>query len=198
MRLLAASPGPFQAFLISQTLAGGWRRGAPIAFAPLIADAPIIVLTLLLLKQMPPFFLRGVSLAGGVFVLYLAWGLWRGWRAGAGQLKIDEKAPAGGGLWRGVLTNFLSPGPYVFWAFVLGPILLSAWQESPLSAAAFLFGFYGLAVGGSLGIAGLFHQAHRFGPRVVRGMLLASIVILVVFAGVLVSEAVIGYTAHGR
>ena len=24
------APGPFQAFLISESLAGGWRRGAPV------------------------------------------------------------------------------------------------------------------------------------------------------------------------
>ena len=35
----ATVPGPFQAFLISESLAGGWRRGAPIAFAPLISTS---------------------------------------------------------------------------------------------------------------------------------------------------------------
>ncbi|MBI3362986.1 MAG: LysE family transporter [Chloroflexi bacterium] len=188
----AAAPGSFQAFVISQTLAGGWRRAAPIALAPLITDGPIILLTQILLGQVPPIFVRGISLVGGLFVIYLAWGLWRGWRAGAGQANGGNTATANGGLWRGVLMNFLSPGPYTFWAFVAGPILLSAWRESPSSAASFVLGFYVLMIATLLMVAGLFHQARRLGPMVVRGMLLASIVILVVFAGILLRQGVSG------
>ena len=44
--------------------------------APLVSDLPIVLLALLLLEHLPPLFLRGVSLVGGLFVLYLAWGMW--------------------------------------------------------------------------------------------------------------------------
>ena len=176
-----SSPGPLQTLVISQSLAGGWRRGAIVALAPLITDAPIVLLMLLALKQMPPLALRGLYFGGGLFVLYLAGGLWRQWRAGAGR--AAEGAPnAPGGLRQAVLTNFLSPVPYTFWALVNGPILLGALRESVWHGAAFLIGFYGVLVGGYVALAGVFHLARRLGPAVVRGLLLASVVILAVFA----------------
>src|SRR5512142_380833 len=69
----AASPGPYQAFLIGQALKNGWRRTLPAALAPLITDGPIIALMLLVLTRMPGSILRIIQLAGGLFVLYLAW-----------------------------------------------------------------------------------------------------------------------------
>ena len=176
----AAAPGPFQAFLISESLAGGWRRGAAVAVAPLVSDLPIVLLALLLLEQLPPLFLRGVSVMGGLFVLYLAWGLWARWRAGAGHVEASQGGE-GGGLRRGALVNVLGPGPYLFWTLALGPVLLAALRASPLHGGAFVLGFYGVFIGGLLGLVGLFHQARRLGPRVVRALLLVSIVILVVF-----------------
>src|SRR5512136_2858584 len=76
----AATPGSLQTLLISETLLGGFKRGARITLAPLITDAPIIVAVLLILNQVPPVALRVLSIAGGLFVLYLAWGLLRQWR----------------------------------------------------------------------------------------------------------------------
>jgi threonine/homoserine/homoserine lactone efflux protein len=187
----AAAPGPFQAFLVSESLAGGWRRGAIVALAPLVSDLPIILLALLLLEQLPPLFLRVVSLAGGLFVLYLAWGSWTQWRAGEGQAS-EYPGSAGGGLRRAAIINVLGPGPYLFWTLVLGPILLSALRDSPLYGGVFVLGFYGLFVGGLLGLVGLFHQARRLGPRVVRALLLVSILILVVFAAGLLREGLLG------
>lgn len=49
-----ASPGPFQAFIISRTIHNGWQRALPAVLAPLISDGPIIALMVLVLTQMPP------------------------------------------------------------------------------------------------------------------------------------------------
>ena len=65
----AAQPGPFQAYLISQTLSNGWRRTLPAALAPLISDGPIIVLTLVVLSHVPVWFQRFLYIAGGLFIL---------------------------------------------------------------------------------------------------------------------------------
>jgi threonine/homoserine/homoserine lactone efflux protein len=186
-----ASPGPFQTFMISESLAGGFRRAAPIAFAPLITDLPIILFSLFVLNLLPPDFLRIISLAGGLFVFYLAWGLWRNWRAGAG-LSLDQPVTPSHGLWKGVLVNFLSPGPYLFWGLVNGPILLEALQQSALHAAAFLVGFYGVFISFMLGLALVFSQARRLGPRMVRALLLVSIIILVIFGAILIKEGIWG------
>ena len=187
----AASPGPFQTYLISESLSGGWRRGAPLAFAPLITDLPIILFSLFILNQMPPYFLRIISLAGGLFVFYLAWGLWRSWRQSAGMEEFEPARP-GSSLPRGVIVNFLSPGPYLYWGLITGPILLSALKQSALDAASFLVGFYGIFILCLLGLAYLFSQARRLGPRVVRALLLVSILILVVFGGLLIWKAFTG------
>jgi len=185
------SPGPFQTFLVSESLAGGWRRGAPVAFAPLFTDLPIILFSLFVLNLLPSYFIRIISLAGGLFVLYLAWGLWRSWRAGADQT-IDQPPAPSHGLRKGVLVNFLSPGPYLFWGLVNGPILLDALHQSAFHAVAFLVGFYGVFISFMLGLAFLFAQTRRLGPRVVHALLLISIIILVIFGMILIKKGIWG------
>ncbi|HUV27695.1 MAG TPA: hypothetical protein VMW34_10045, partial [Anaerolineales bacterium] len=68
------------------------------------------------------------------------------------------------------------------------PILLAAGQQSITYGAAFLIGFYGIMILSLLGIAVLISQARRLGPKVVRALLLLSIVILVIFAGILIIQ----------
>jgi threonine/homoserine/homoserine lactone efflux protein len=190
----AASPGPMQTFLISETLIGGFKRSFPIAFAPLATDLPIVVLILVVLKQLPPGATRLLSLVGGLYVLYLAWGLWRQWRAGAGRQ--FEAAVDMAGPWailrRAVVMNFLNPNPYLFWGLVGGPILLGALEQSALHAGAFLIGMYGVFIGLQIGMIAVFHYARRLGARIVRGMLLVSIGVLALFGGVLVVRGVTG------
>jgi threonine/homoserine/homoserine lactone efflux protein len=187
----ALTPGSFQTYLISESLAGGWRRGAPVAFAPLISDLPIILLSLFVLNQLPENFLNVISLAGGVFALYLAWRLWGNWRKGD-ELEDTRSEISRGSLRRGVIANFLTPGPYLFWALVSGPILLTALRQSIAFGAAFILGFYGVFILSLLGIALIFSQARRLGPRVVHILLLVSIIILVIFAGLLIRQGIFG------
>ena len=188
----AASPGPFQAYLVAQTLAHGGRRTFPIAFAPLLSDAPIVIVILLLLDRLPAAFLRFINLAGGLFLLYLVWGLWRAWRVRPADLAAAQPDLPAGGLWpglgRGVLINALSPGPYIFWSLVNGPLLLAAWRQAPLQAVLFLASFYGVFIGGNLALIGVVQQARRLGPRFTRGLTLVSIVALLLFALVLLSR----------
>ncbi len=68
----AATPGPFQAFLLSQSARIGWRRTLPAACSPLLSDGPIIVLVMLILTSMPGLFLEALRFGGGLFLLYLA------------------------------------------------------------------------------------------------------------------------------
>lgn len=161
----AASPGPFQAYLMSQALQLGWRRAWPAAFAPLLSDGPIIALVALVLTQAPAGLLRALQLAGGVFLLYLAWGAVK-------RLRTATPAPASAqqGLLKAVMTNALSPGPWIFWSAVGGPILARAWAESPGHSALFLFGFYGAMVGVLLGLIGLFAASARMGPAFTRAL----------------------------
>ncbi len=179
----AATPGSLQTLLISETLLGGFKRGARITLAPLITDAPIIVAVLLILTQVSPAVLRVLSIAGGLFVLYLAWSLWKQWQRGT-QVTINTAGaqPIGWrGLWRAVIVNWLNPNPYIFWTLVGGPTLIAALNQAVAYGVAFLIGMYGVFIGSMLIIVAVFHFARNFGPRVVRGLLLISIVVLAIF-----------------
>jgi threonine/homoserine/homoserine lactone efflux protein len=182
------SPGPLQTFLVNKSLSGGWRSGFPVAFAPLISDVPIVLVILLLLNQVPPQFLRVISLVGGVYVFYLAWGLWGQWRQASLESPATPTSEVNN-LWQGVLMNFLSPGPYIFWTLVNGPLLISALRQSWLYGLAFLLGFYGAFIGLMLGLVFIFDQARRLGPRVVRSLTLVSIIVLVIFGVILLASA---------
>jgi threonine/homoserine/homoserine lactone efflux protein len=187
----AGSPGPLLTFLISRSLSGGWRRGAVVALAPLISDPPIVLAIVVLLNQLSERFLLYISVAGGLYIFYLAWGLLKQWRQGNQEMVMPESSTSGD-LRKGILMNVLSPGPYAFWTLVNGPILLSALEKSVWDGVAFLLGFYGVFIGGMVGIAILFDQARRLGPKVVRGLLLISIVILTVFGAVLFTRGITG------
>lgn len=186
----AGSPGAFQAYLIHQSLTGGWRRGALVALGPLLSDPPIVIAILILLDNLPSGFLHWIGLLGGAFVLYLAWGLWRDQRqhSAVGENLAMMPNPDPGPLpvaqrviGRAALMNLLSPGPYLFWSLVLGPLLLAAWRVSPGSGLAFLAGFYGAFIGSMVLLAVLFAQVQRLGPRMVRLLAQISILILAVF-----------------
>jgi len=177
----AVQPGPFQTYLISQSLQRGWRRTLHAALAPLISDGPIIVLAMLLLTRLPVGWERVLYIVGGAFVLTLAWGAFRSWRDFDVADPLVDAGVAGRGILKAVLMNVLSPGPYLFWGLVTGPILLSAWRESPLRAVGFLVGFYGTMVVSLLALVVLFSTARRLGPRVTRAMVGASAVTLTCF-----------------
>ncbi len=170
-------PGPLQTFAISQTLKYGWRKSIKIAFAPLISDGPIVTLMVLLLSQVPPWLETTLHIAGGLFVLYLALGAYRTWRSYAWEPTGDEQ----GTLLKAVVTNFLNPGPYLFWGLVTGPLLVQGWRESPANALGLLLGFYITMISTSAVLIVLFGAARNLGPRVSRAMIGLSAVALAAF-----------------
>jgi threonine/homoserine/homoserine lactone efflux protein len=144
------APGPLLALLLAQTLRHGSREGCKIALTPLVTDAPIIVVALVLaskLAELRPL-LGVVSIAGGAFVLYLAWDSFRPMRLGA------EAPPEPPRSWfKGIFTNLLNPHPWVFWLTVGAAILAKAIAQSWQVAVSFLFGFYLLLVGSKVLVA---------------------------------------------
>lgn len=174
----AASPGPMQAFLLSQSLKNGWLRTLPAALAPLLSDGPIIVLVLFVLAQLPEDGLRLIRIAGGLFILYLAWGAFVNFRQASGGEAVVEPDSKAHSVLKAAVTNFLSPVPYIFWSTALGPILLEGWQRSPAHGLAFLLGFYGMLVGGFALFIVVFDLLGRLPPVVAKGLSLVSAVVL--------------------
>lgn len=176
----AVQPGPLQTYLISQALMKGWRKSLPAALAPLISDGPIIAICLLVLSQVPLSFQRVLYIAGGLFILYLAYGAYRSWKAFNPHLPATETA-AGQSLLKAALTNLLAPGAYIFWTVVTGPILIRGWRENPFHGVSFLLGFYMTMIGSLCATIIIFGAARQLGPRVNRVLLGVSAIALFCF-----------------
>ncbi len=153
------SPGPLSILLISQTLKYGTREGIKVSFAPLFSDAPIIVLTMVVLTQIAgsQTFLGGLSIVGGMFLLYLAY---ESFRTGGIELAGQMDAPQS--LTKGVVVNLLNPNPYVFWLTVGAPTVVKAWAETPFAAVAFVASFYSCLVGSKFLLAVLVGKSRNW------------------------------------
>lgn len=176
------SPGPLQAYFLSQTLKHGWKRTLPAAFAPLLSDGPIILLVLLILTQTPDWFRRGLQVVGGVFILYLAWGAYQTFRRPPEMLAANPNQ-GNRSLREATVMNLLNPNPYIFWSTTLGPILLAGWQESPLHGMSFILGFYVAMISIFMGFIILFGTARHLGPRMTRILNGVSALVLLGFGG---------------
>lgn len=176
----AAQPGPFQTYLISQTLIKGWKRILPAAFAPLLSDGPIIALCLLVLSQVPPWLEQFLYIAGGLFLLYLAYGAYTTWKNFDHAISYTETGTQQS-IFKAALINTLSPGPYIFWSLVTGPILVTGWRETPIHGIGFMASFYLTMILSLIAIIFVFSTARQLGPRVNRALLGISAIALFCF-----------------
>ena len=175
------APGPLLALVLAQSIRFGTREGLKVAAAPLITDVPIVILATALVvaaAEAAGGLLGAISLAGAVFVTYLGIESIRATGVQAGR---PDEAPSS---WaRGALVNALSPHPYIFWVAVGAPVLIRAWADGPLAAAAFLAGFYACLVGAKMLVAVI---AGRSGGRIrgrgYRAVMVALGVLLLFFA----------------
>lgn len=159
-------PGPFQAFLFSQSVTNGWRKTIPLVFAPLLSDLPVIILVMLVLTNVPPEVLLIFQIVGGVFLVYLAFNAYQAWRTFAPNV-TEESAPQLT-FHKALLVNLLNPNPYLAWSLVMGPLLLKGWNENPANSILLLCGFYGSMIIYSIGMIGLFAAARNIGPQISR------------------------------
>jgi threonine/homoserine/homoserine lactone efflux protein len=176
----AVQPGPFQAYLVSLALAHGWRRALPAALAPLLSDGPIALAALFVLSHLPGRALQGLRLAGGAFLLYLAYGAYRSWRDAREAASRDAGSPARN-LFQAAVVNLLNPNPYLGWSLVMGPLLLKGWREAPASGIALVVSFYATIVLAQAGIVMLSAGARKIGPKASRPLVGASAVALAAF-----------------
>jgi threonine/homoserine/homoserine lactone efflux protein len=157
------SPGPLLTLVVSETLRHGVGAGIRVALAPLLTDLPIIAVSLLVLVRLSSHagVLGLVSLAGAAVVCYLGCECLR-----TTDLVIETGAGVSRSLRRGVLVNFLSPHPYLFWLSVGAPGVLRARGHSLAAAVAFVGGFYFFLVGSKVFLAWAAGRAgaHLRGP----------------------------------
>jgi threonine/homoserine/homoserine lactone efflux protein len=148
--------------------------------APLVSDGPIIILVILALSQVPDWLQRFLHLAGGLYVLYLAYGAAVAWRRF--DLR-DFRTTASGPrtVVSAAIVNILNPSPYIYWSLVTGPILLAGWRETPANGLGFLASFYVTIVLSLSAIVVVFGMAGKAAPKVNRALLGASWVALLCF-----------------
>jgi len=147
------SPGPMLVLVIRSSLESGFQAGLRVALAPLASDAPVILLCLMVVSRLPSAFMTGLTIVGGLFVIYL--GAETALKARHAATPGQDRTEASADFLRAVTANLLNPHPWLFWATVGAPLTVKAWSTSPLEALAFGIGFYGLLVGSKIGIAWL-------------------------------------------
>jgi threonine/homoserine/homoserine lactone efflux protein len=192
------SPGPVLTLVVSETLKAGWLRGSAVAAGPLLADGPIVILAVTVLRELPPGFVPAISVVGGVFLLYLA--LTAALNARHASLPKESRGSVGGGFLTGLLARALGPHPYLFWFLVGGPTLLSAQELAGWPAVVgFLVGYYSMVVGSNVGLALALHRwMWLLSERVYRGILFGASLILAAYGVLLLGRAAESETAPNR
>jgi threonine/homoserine/homoserine lactone efflux protein len=185
------SPGPLMTLVMTASLERGFRAGALTAIAPLLTDLPVILLSLLVLGQVPGWFLSAVTVAGGLFVIYIGATTVRD----AGRVREVELAQEASrrDLARGALVNFLSPHPWLFWFTVGSPFMIQRWPVARWEAIAFLVVFIAVLVGCKITLAwGVSHGRRFLGTAWYRWILAGCGVLLIGFGLVLLWQGVSG------
>lgn len=160
-----ATPGPFLAFLMAQSLRVGWRRTMPAAFAPLLSDSPAILLCIFILSQTPDWFISVLRLVGGGVLLWMAYGT----LSTARQNSLAEPSSAtenSRSLMRATLMNLFNPNIYIFWSTIGAPIVLDGFKYSRIHGFSFIIAMYATLIPTLAVIIFLSGAANRFTPRV--------------------------------
>ena len=177
------APGPLLALVISETLRHGAAAGVRVALSPILTDLPIILASLLVLGKLSHVepLLGVVSLGGGLFLLLLGYQNFQ-----PAQIEPSSGTASAKSLAKGVLTNILSPHPYLFWFSVGAPTMVDAMDSGMLPGVAFLGGFYVCLVGAKILLAVLAGRSRTFlsGP-VYRLIMKILGLLLIVLAGLL-------------
>ena len=153
------SPGPLFVMVISQTIRYGATEGVKTAISPLLTDIPIIFLSLFLLAEMVGYqWLLGlISVAGGFFLLHMAYGSMR-----TATVNLPTDAVSAGSIGKGALVNALSPHPYLFWIMIGGPMIQNARTQGIAGGLCFVAGFYIALIGSKIVLALIVSRSRNF------------------------------------
>lgn len=152
-------PGPLLTLVISETIRHNRKEGILVATAPAVTDIPIILLSVLILSELSDFklILGIISFTGALFIAYMAYEsiTIKGFHPDLQNVKAES-------LKKGILTNALSPHPYLFWITVGAPTVVKGLSVSLLSVVFFLSGFYLFLIGSKVVIALIVDRSKSF------------------------------------
>lgn len=144
------SPGPLLTLVITETIKYNRKEGIKIALVPLFSDLPIVLFSVYVVYELSnsDILLGIISFLGALFLLYLAWENIR-----IKSIEVSLNSERKKMLIKGVIANFLSPHPYLFWMLVGAPIAIKAYNQNLTSAVLFVSGFYVFIVSTKISVA---------------------------------------------
>jgi threonine/homoserine/homoserine lactone efflux protein len=146
-------PGPFSAVVAATGLEGGFWAAFWVAVVPVLSETFVLIVSALVVSQLPRVVLQWMGMAGGVLLLYLAWRVWRA--ADESSAPEVARGPRRRRIVEGLALALISPVPWVFWLLVGAPIFLSAYRAGLGHGVVFLGAFLVGLVGVHLVIAAL-------------------------------------------
>lgn len=180
------SPGPLLALLFTETVKHGRREGIKVAISPLVTDLPIVLFVLFILSSLTEqnLVIGTISLLGASYLMYLGIENLRTRDPESGKYEVRQGEK--GALRRGVITNLLSPHPYLFWLSIGGPIILRSLSVSVSVAALFAGGLCSSLVGSKIGVALIVGKSRsligaKYYSTIVRGLGIVLVLFALVF-----------------
>ncbi len=180
------SPGPLTALIISETLMYGFKAGIRVCFAPIFTDViivPTVIIFLSVFKNSP--IIPIISFLGAIYIFKLGYKNLK--FDGSIKLNLQETRS----LQKGIITNFLSPNPYIFWMTIGGPIFLKGNQAIGYGGYIFIATFYIIMISVKILISTLTARSREFikgktFTYVIRftGLLLIGLSILLIKIGI--------------
>ena len=145
------SPGPLLTLVISETLQHGISAGIKVALAPVITDTPIVIIMLVLATHLSDIvtILGIISLIGACYILFIAF---ESMRIKSGQ-ENGSKSVKQKSITKGVITNALSPHPYLFWLSIGSPTIAKSMNIGIIAPVLFICGFYLSLIGAKIMLA---------------------------------------------
>jgi threonine/homoserine/homoserine lactone efflux protein len=182
------SPGPLLTLVVAESFRKGFRAGAAVAVAPIMTDAPIVLLMITLANALSSmhYVIGALYLAGSGYLVYLSVEVFR--------IKGVEVSTASGvraSFVKGIVANLLNPAPYIFWLTVGSPLLLEAKEISWTVVAAFIGAFYVLLVGAKILLAILIgRNRHLLKGRYYKALMRFMGILLLFFAVVFIKNGI--------
>ena len=172
---LAAPPGPVNAIIASRSLSG-WRKGAAVGLGALTADLIFMAITVYVGYIVPSSIFPFISIAGGVFLGWLAYGVFKSREA--------YRATGGNGASSASYFTGLAMG-------LTNPFQIMWWMSVGISLAR-SFGaeiFIGFVAGVLLWVLSFSFSVNKFGvsPRFAKGVRAFSFITLSAFSVYLVA-----------
>lgn len=153
------SPGPMLLLVVSQTIKHDFKEGLKVAFAPLISDIPIIIISLIIISFLEGYksILGIIFIFGGLYLVYLAYESFK-----FKPLDVDMELDNPKSLRKGVTLNLLNPSHYIFWITIGSPIIIPAYMINPIAPLEFIISFYIFLVGTKICVAYITGKSREF------------------------------------